>query len=58
MTDDQLYSALQRMEQYGGGFASTIAVAYYRADSFNRAKLLAAFGDLIEQFIPATEKNA
>lgn len=50
MTDDQLFKAARAMENYGGGFASAIANAFFRADSHNKKKLLAAFGDLFVEF--------
>jgi 2-oxo-4-hydroxy-4-carboxy--5-ureidoimidazoline (OHCU) decarboxylase len=42
--------AVQVMERMGGGFASALAVAYYRADSDNRARILAAWPDLFEKY--------
>ena len=46
MTESELYEAARAMENYGGGFAESIALAFYRADGHNRKKLLYAFGDL------------
>lgn len=42
--------AVQLMDRMGGGFASALAVAYYRADSDNRARILAAWPDLFEKY--------
>jgi hypothetical protein len=50
LTPDQLHRAAHTMEKQGGHFASAIAAAYFAADSNNRARLLAAFGDLFERF--------
>lgn len=46
----QNHRAAQYMERMGGGFASALAVAYYRADSDNRARILAAWPDLFEKY--------
>lgn len=42
--------AVQVMERMGGGFASALAVAYYRADGDNRARILATWPDLFEKY--------
>jgi 2-oxo-4-hydroxy-4-carboxy--5-ureidoimidazoline (OHCU) decarboxylase len=42
--------AVQLMDRMGGGFASALAVAFYRADSDNRARILAAWPDLFEKY--------
>ena len=44
------YRAAHLMIRQGGSFAAAIAEAYFAADSGNRAKLLAAFGDLFQKF--------
>jgi hypothetical protein len=49
---NELHAAAHQMDKTGGGFASAIANAYFRADSTNKAILLDAFGDLFEKFIP------
>lgn len=49
-TPDQIRLAAQNMEQYGGGFASALAVAMARADSHNLQRIVAAFPDLIERY--------
>lgn len=51
-TNDQLHDAAHRMKHEGGHFASRLADAYFYADLSNRRKLLDAFGDLFERFIP------
>lgn len=50
MTDSQLYKAAYEMEKYGGSFAATIAQAFFHADSDNKKRLLAAFGDLFTKY--------
>jgi hypothetical protein len=42
------YRILESMEQRGGGFASALAKAAYRADDVNFAKLKGAFPELWE----------
>ena len=41
---------LDKMIERGGSFACQIALAYYAADSQNRAKLEATFADLSAQY--------
>ena len=57
MTDAQLHEAAREMEVMGGGFAASIADAYFRADSRNRERLLSAFGDLFEKFSTQPKEN-
>jgi hypothetical protein len=44
------HRACRVMERLGGGFASAVAVAYYRADGDNQARVLAAFPELFEKY--------
>ena len=44
------HRAAQLMEKIGGGFASALAVAYYRADSDNKARIVGAWPDLFEKY--------
>ena len=44
------HKAAKTMERIGGGFASALALAYFRADSDNRARMLAAWPDLFEKY--------
>ena len=44
------HRAAQLMEKIGGGFAAALALAYFRADGTNQARILGAFGDLFEKF--------
>ena len=50
MTESQLFKAAHRMEREGGGFASAIALAFFRADSTNQVLLIDAFADLFERY--------
>lgn len=50
MTEKELYEAAYAMEREGGGFASAIAIAFYRADKENRKLLLQSFMPLFERF--------
>ena len=52
MTDADLHKAAHNMENYGGGFAGAIALAYFRADSSNRERIINAFPELFERFAP------
>ena len=47
---DELTRAAELMDRIGGGFASSIARAFYRADASNRARLVAAFADLFDRY--------
>jgi hypothetical protein len=44
------HRAAQTMERMGGGFAAALALAYFRADGDNQARILAAFPDLFEKY--------
>ena len=46
----RVFAGARLMEQIGGSFARQIAGAYFVADSGNKAKLLAAFGELFERY--------
>jgi hypothetical protein len=52
--DQELFTwnwrAAMAMEKVGGGFAAAIGVAYYRADSDNKARLLEAFPELFAKY--------
>jgi hypothetical protein len=53
MSESELLKAAHNMENYGGGFAEAIALAYFRADSTNQVLLIDAFGHLFERYAPA-----
>ena len=40
------HRAAQMMKQCGGGFASALAEAFFRADLANQARMVGAFADL------------
>ena len=44
------HRAAQTMESMGGGFAAALALAYFRADGDNQARILGAFPDLFEKY--------
>jgi hypothetical protein len=48
--NEQNHRAARLMEKLGGGFASALAVAYFRADADNQARILAAWPDLFERY--------
>ena len=52
-----LFDAAMLMQDTGGSFASTIAKAYFVADSTNREKLLETFSTLFESYIPRRFKS-
>ena len=51
-TYDDYIMAAHEMERIGGGFAASIARAYFAADSHNKERLKAAFPDLFTQYFP------
>lgn len=57
MTDSDLYNAAHKMQAMGGGFASALAEAFFRADSHNKQRILLAFGDMFERYAPTTKEN-
>lgn len=50
MSESDLYAAAYQMEAMGGGFASAIATAFFRADSVNKQRLIQAFPELFEKY--------
>jgi len=44
------HRAAKMMEKIGGGFASALALAYFRADGTNQARILGAFGGLFDLY--------
>ena len=50
-TDTDMLLAAEEMERTGGAFAEAIALAWFRADSGNRQRLIDAFSDLFERWI-------
>jgi len=44
------HRAAKTMMRMGGGFASTLALAFFRADSGNQARILGAFPELFERY--------
>lgn len=56
MTNSQLHTAAMAMRS-GGSFACAISEAFFVADKDNKARLLAAFGDLFEKFAPIPDNQ-
>lgn len=52
MSESELFKAAHNMEHYGGGFAEAIALAYFRADSTNKVRVVDAFPELFERYAP------
>jgi len=50
LTYDQQWDAAKTMETYGGGFASALAQAFFRADLTNARRILTAFDDLFLRY--------
>ena len=50
MSKDELLIAARNMERLGGGFAEAIALAFFRADSTNKVRLVDAFGHLFKRY--------
>jgi len=45
------FKAFRVMGTHGGGFASALSTAWLRADSDNRARIEAAFPELLDDYI-------
>jgi hypothetical protein len=54
-TTDTIHTAMGNMKSQGGSFARCLAEAWFRADYHNRAKIEAAFSDLIKTYMPQEE---
>ena len=54
MTHDQTAIMVLAMRAYGGGFVTALARALEAADSQNRARLLAAFPDMVSAYGPGS----
>jgi len=49
MEDDKNFLAAKYLEQYGGGFASSLATAWFRADLSNQRRIEGAFQHLFDE---------
>jgi len=47
----ELNTITNNMERYGGGFASSLAVAMVKADQDNLRKIVQAFPELMEEYL-------
>ena len=54
LTATQMHRTFAAMEQHGGGFCRALAQAWYVADRSNKARIEAAFANLIENFGPGS----
>lgn len=52
LTEQERFTTVMNMRNYGGDFAGHIAAAWQVADSGNARRLAAAFPDLIERYQP------
>lgn len=50
----QIHRTWLAAQHHGGGFISALAAAWLRADATNRARLTAAFPEVVERFGPGT----
>lgn len=55
---DANHRAAKTMEKIGGNFAAALAVAYFNADSDNKARILGAFPDLFKKYRRIAEEQA
>ena len=51
-TDPSIPETLDRMESYGGGFVAALVVAYRRADTNNKQKILTTWSELFTEYGP------
>lgn len=52
LSEDEKYQVKSNMQQYGGHFASHLAMAWMFADSSNEKRLAETFPDLVERYHP------
>jgi len=45
------HEIFEKMEKHGGGFASQLARAFFRADIHNKRKIIENWGNLINQHL-------
>ena len=50
--DPFIHETIERMEAYGGGFASALAVAYTKADPANKQRIIDTWPELFEKYGP------
>lgn len=50
--DPFIYETIERMEAYGGGFESALAVAYTKADPSNKQRIFDTWPELFEKYGP------
>lgn len=52
-TPAQIHSAFRLMEEMGGSFAAKLAAAWFVADSTNKLKIEATWGDMLKKYLPS-----
>jgi hypothetical protein len=57
MTDDEKIAVFRTMSRYGGGFASSMAETWFRADPYNRETIEKAFPDLVREYRDMVESR-
>lgn len=50
--DPFIHETIERMEAYGGAFASALAVAYTKADPANKQRIIHTWPELFEKYGP------
>jgi hypothetical protein len=55
--DDKNFLAANYLQQYGGGFASALAIAWFKADSRNQRRILSVFQDLFDEAYASHQKT-
>ena len=54
LSPQELHRTWEIAQQYGGGFVSALALAWFKADRGNKARIEAAFPHLIEEYGPGS----
>ena len=54
LSPQELHRTWQIAHTYGGGFVSALAMAWFKADQGNKARIEAAFPHLIEEYGPGS----
>jgi hypothetical protein len=57
MTDDQKLAVFRTMNRFGGGFASSLAETWFRADPYNRETIEKSFPDLVREYRSMAESR-
>jgi hypothetical protein len=57
MSNDAKIAIFRAMSRYGGGFASSMAETWFRADPYNRETIEKAFPDLVREYRDMAESR-